>query len=159
MDFKASWELWNPPSKAVPDQFRGSGVYSKHNCLQDRASFHRSRDGNLSQILTLLIIMFLLLFFYNLGGGFFLFKINYLAMGESQWSNSEGYKARQDHLVNQSKTISQLVGYITGSWSTLHDWIHTSCCLCTTVQCEIVSLFYTGVGDILKEPNLATAIH
>ena len=36
-------ELWNPLSKAVPDKFHGSGGHNKHNCLQYRANFHRSR--------------------------------------------------------------------------------------------------------------------
>ena len=35
---------WYLPSKeVVPGKFYGSRWYSKHNCLQDRANFHRSR--------------------------------------------------------------------------------------------------------------------
>ena len=40
--FKVPWELWNPLCKAVPGKFNGSGGYSKCNCLQDQANFHRS---------------------------------------------------------------------------------------------------------------------
>ena len=104
--------------------------------------------GNLSQFLTLLMMCL-----------FFCFVFLSSKSIPWQWGKASGaiqkdigikiwYQAWQGHLANHSKTISQLVGYITGSRSTLHDCIHTSCGLCTAVRCEIVSLFYTGVGDI-----------
>ena len=34
-------------SKAVPDKLHGSGEYNKHNSLQDRANFRRSRAPRL----------------------------------------------------------------------------------------------------------------
>ena len=37
-------ELGNPLSKAVPGTFHASGGHTKHNCLQDQANFHRSRN-------------------------------------------------------------------------------------------------------------------
>ena len=43
MDFKATHELWNPWIKAVPGNFHGCGGQSEHNCLQDRANFHKSQ--------------------------------------------------------------------------------------------------------------------
>ena len=43
MDFKAPWELWNILSNAIPGKCQGSGGFNKRNCLQDRATFHRSR--------------------------------------------------------------------------------------------------------------------
>ena len=43
MDFKASQDLWDPLSKAVPGKFHGSGGHTKHDLLQDWANFHRSR--------------------------------------------------------------------------------------------------------------------
>ena len=35
--------IWNPPSKAAPGIYCRSSGHSKHNCLQDRVNFHRSR--------------------------------------------------------------------------------------------------------------------
>ena len=42
VDFKASRELWNQPSKAVPGKFHGSREHSKRKFLQYRANFRRS---------------------------------------------------------------------------------------------------------------------
>ena len=42
MDVKASQELWNTLSKAVPGKFHRSYEHSKRKCLQHRANFHKS---------------------------------------------------------------------------------------------------------------------
>ena len=43
----------NSLSKEVPGKFHWSGRHSKHNCLQDRAKFHRSRTRQIVFILVL----------------------------------------------------------------------------------------------------------
>ena len=43
VDFKAPRKFWNPLGKAVPGKFHSSDGHSKHNSLQDRANFYRSR--------------------------------------------------------------------------------------------------------------------
>ena len=52
MDFKASWELWNPLSKAIPGKFHWSGRHINHNFLQDQPNFHRSEAWQIIFILT-----------------------------------------------------------------------------------------------------------
>ena len=54
MDFKATQELWNPLSKAVPGKCHGSGRHREYKCLQDWAYFHRSQVWQIGLILTLL---------------------------------------------------------------------------------------------------------
>ena len=51
--FQSSWELWNPPSKAIPGKFLGSGGHSKRNCVHYRANFHSSRAWQIVLVLTL----------------------------------------------------------------------------------------------------------
>ena len=50
--FQSSMGALNPLSKRVPDQFVGSGGYSKRSCLQDWANFFGY--GESSKFLTLL---------------------------------------------------------------------------------------------------------
>ena len=61
MDFKAAYELWNQLNEAVLGTFRGSGGHGKRNLLQDRASFHRSRECQSVLMLTLHYVLRLIL--------------------------------------------------------------------------------------------------
>ena len=53
VDFGTPQELWSPLSVAVPGKCHRSGGHSKHNCLQDQATFHRSQAFGVRDYLNL----------------------------------------------------------------------------------------------------------
>ena len=106
--------------------------------------------GNLSEFLTLLIVICFSLFI------FFFSSISI----PWQWGKASGAIQKD---IKRDRIIWLTKARRLANWLALspdHDLVcMIAYCLCTTVRYEIVSLFYTGVGDILKEPNLATAFH